>query len=121
MLNIILDSVLIFLIVYALLELSSRLMDFIVSRNKITDFYAVLPLNGGDSTEYIIRRSAAKCEEAGCRLLLINRGMSDNELFIAQSLCGEFEHMQILSAEEFYALFAEAKAQTDAGASSKPT
>ena len=71
MLNIFIDSIIFFLVIYALLNISARIADFAFKNPPSENFHVVMKATNSDDLEYNIRYDAKKCVASGLKLIIL--------------------------------------------------
>ncbi len=101
MLNILLDACFIFLLLYALFSISTKIANFAVRKPNLSGLHAVIKPEISEDFEYIIRCAATKSLKSGISLIIIDKNLSENEKYIASALKNEFSNIFLLSPEEY--------------------
>ncbi len=104
--NILMDSVILFLLVYALLDIFTQIASFlsrmVMGRPRIMDGNCVLFLHTGtDDLEQQVRKAVKNAENSCCSLLLVDVGLSGEEKRIAERLCAEYEFLYLYQKEQY--------------------
>lgn len=103
--SILLDSFLLFLTVYAIMDLASRLVKFCWERINGSAFpngYCVLYLQtGSHAVEPTVRENVARAKRQKLELVLVDVSLSDEERAVAKLLCREYENLILLNREEY--------------------
>lgn len=101
MLNLILDTVLLFLIFYALVCITIKITDYILKKEETSISHALVTPKFDDSLEFNLRRAAARCNRLSIPLFIINKNIDEKSLFIIYALKEEFPFISLISIEEY--------------------
>ena len=105
MLNIFIDAVIFFLVIYALFNISLKLFELSKCSTYPKNFHAAITPEDDDSLEYTVRCTALKCEKTGLELIVLDDNLSQTGKFIITSLTHEFSGLSLLSKEEYIEKF----------------
>lgn len=105
MLNILLDSVIIFLLLYALFTISSKIACLCTKKADCKTLHAVLLPENADTLEYSVRCAAAKCARAGIELFVIDKGLSEHDEYIIKALSEEFPFVSVITQDAYVEKF----------------
>ncbi len=115
--SIFLDSLILFLLIYALLDLFVRLSDFLLEKfSKVPqiEHYTLVFLKANEELlEAKLRPLLQRCEQNGTKLLAVDCGTGRKETDILMSLSAEYPCLLMLS-EEAFAMIAEQKGKANA-------
>lgn len=101
MLKIFADATVIFLVMYALFNISAKLIEFSKTFSSLHKFYAVAFPYDTDDLEYFLRRLSSSCEKKGVELIVLCDRLGENGNFIVKSLADEFSCIILLSSDEY--------------------
>ncbi len=101
---IIIDSVILFLLIYALLDIFMSLSDWLSEKllcEKEKFSHMVVLLDKTQNIERVIRKTVYKTKENG-NIVMLYENTSGDKFEIAQKLCCEYEGVVLLSKEEYF-------------------
>lgn len=108
--SVLVDSALLFLTVYAILDIASRLVKCCWERingSAFSNGYCVLYLQTGSrAVESTVRETVARARRQKLELVLVDVGLSEEERAVVKLLSREYEGLTLLNREE-YLRFAE--------------
>lgn len=104
--SILLDSVILFLLIYALLDIFTHLAEMVsryfLKEDKPKGYYTLLLEPQTSSVESQIRRAVRETKPNGTDIVLVDLGMAEEEQEIVQKLCKEYDFLKLFSMEQYF-------------------
>lgn len=97
------DTAVVFLITYAIIDIISRIVCFISPKNVIPcgkQYVTLLLDSNTENLEHVVIRAAKYADDMNCGLILIHRGLTDEHTSILNQLMKELPYVRILDAKE---------------------
>lgn len=117
--TILLDSVILFLLVYALLDILTRIAEGIsqrvLSRRKDGAYHILFLEPDERCVEALIRRAVHEAGYSCPGVVLVDMGLPQEEREIAQKMCAEYSCLSLYPKEEYLRLVEQRKPQTRLG------
>ncbi|MBQ3553165.1 MAG: hypothetical protein IJA08_00560 [Clostridia bacterium] len=108
---IVLDTFILFLLIYALLDLFVRLSDFLLDKfskvPQIESARLVFVSEGETLLEAKLRNLLKRCETEGCILLAVDDGLGEENRLLMTALMGEYDCLSLVTKEELVRMVEE--------------
>lgn len=117
--TILLDSVILFLLVYALLDILTRIAEGVsqrvLSRHRDGAYHILFLEADEPCVEALIRRAVHEAGYSCPGVVLVDMGLPEEEREVARKLCGEYSCLSLYPKEEYLRMVEQRKPQTKLG------
>ncbi len=103
--TVLLDSFILFLLVYALLDIATRVVDFLAEsfkgKRKVKGYRVLYLQSGTYAVEAAVRDAIFQSRKQALDIILVDVSLSKEERMVAEKLCREYDCLTLLHKDEY--------------------
>lgn len=103
--NILMDSLILFLLIYALLDIFTRITEYfsakVFSKNIPTAYHVIFLDSTSENLEYGIRKVIHNAMDINCEVLVVDMDTSEENRRILDALCTEYDFLYLFTKEQY--------------------